>query len=68
MSTLEFYAERAAQCRSEAESSALDNVRERNFNAALAWEAMAERLHRTNAHREANAAARALTDDGPVAG
>ena len=63
MSTLEFYTERAAQCRSEAEASALDNVRERNLNAALAWDAMAERLHRTNAHREANAAARALVED-----
>lgn len=64
MSTLEFYTERAAHCRSEAEQSTLNNVRERNFNAALAWDAMAERLHRTNAHREANAAARAAAELG----
>lgn len=62
MSTLEFYAARAAQCRSDADAATLDNVRERNLNAALAWEAMADRLVRTNAHREANATARALTD------
>jgi len=62
MSTLEFYAARAAECRNDANAATLDNVRDRNLNAALAWEAMADRLVRTNAHREANAAARALTD------
>jgi hypothetical protein len=62
MSTLEFYTERAAHCRNEADQSTLHNVKERNLHAALAWEAMADRLHRTNAHREANAAARAADE------
>lgn len=58
MSTLEFYAERAAQCRREAADASLDNVKRRNLDAAAAWDAMAERMVRTNAHRDANEAAR----------
>jgi hypothetical protein len=63
MTTLEFYTERAAQCRRDADETTLDNVRERNLNAASAWDAMADRLHRTMAHKEANAAARAANDE-----
>ena len=59
MSTIQFYNDRAAQCRRDAETSTLDNVRRRNLDAADAWDAMAERLNRTNAHREANEAVRA---------
>lgn len=62
MSTLEFYAERAAQCRRDAEASTLTNVRQRNLDAAEAWDAMADRLVRTNAHREANEEARAARE------
>ncbi|WP_300973898.1 hypothetical protein [Sphingomonas sp. LHG3406-1] len=62
MSTLEFYAERAAECRRNADASTLDNVRQRNLDAASAWEAMADRLVRTNAHREANEVARAARE------
>lgn len=58
MSTLEFYAERAAQCRRDADSATLVNVRQRNLEAAEAWDAMAERITRTLAHREANEASR----------
>jgi hypothetical protein len=58
MSTLQFYAERAAQCRREAESATLENVRQRSLDAAVAWDGMAERITRTNAHREANQARR----------
>lgn len=58
MSTLEFYAERAAQCRQDAEAATLVNVRQRNLEAAEAWDAMAERMNRTIAHREANQARR----------
>ena len=58
MSTLEFYAERAAQCRRDADAASLENVKKRNLEAAMAWEAMADRLQRTNAHRDANEAAR----------
>ena len=56
MTTLEFYNERAAECRREAQSSALVNVRERCLSAALAWEAMAERIRRTDAFRADNEA------------
>lgn len=58
MSTLQFYAERAAQCRRDADEASLENVKRRNLEAAEAWEAMANRLERTNAHRDANEAAR----------
>ena len=58
MSTLQFYAERAAQCRRDADEASLENVKRRNLEAAEAWEAMADRLERTNAHRDANEAAR----------
>jgi hypothetical protein len=58
MSTLQFYAERAAECRRDADAASLENVKKRNLEAAIAWEAMADRLERTNAHRDANEAAR----------
>lgn len=58
MPTLQFYSERAAQCRREAESATLANVRQRHLDAAEAWDGMAERITRTNAHREANLARR----------
>jgi hypothetical protein len=58
MSTLQFYAERAAQCRREADAATLENVRQRSLDAATAWDGMAERITRTNAHREANQASR----------
>ena len=56
ISTLEFYNERAAACRAEAESSNLLNVRERCLSAALAWESMADRLRRTQTYRVEDAA------------
>lgn len=62
MSTLQFYAERAADCRKQAEAASLENVRARQLEAAEAWEAMADRLTRTNAHREANEVARAARE------
>jgi hypothetical protein len=58
MSTLQFYAERAAECRRDADAASLENVKQRNLDAAIAWEAMADRMTRTNAHRDANEAAR----------
>ncbi len=58
MSTLQFYAERAAECRRDADAARLENVKKRNLEAAIAWDAMADRLERTNAHRDANEAAR----------
>ena len=42
----------------DAAAASLENVKRRNLEAAEAWEAMADRLERTNAHRDANEAAR----------
>ena len=58
MSTLQFYHERAAECRRDADKATLENVRRRHLDAAVAWDGMAERINRTNAHREANLARR----------
>ena len=60
MSTIHFYEERAAECRREAEAATLANVRQRHLDAATAWDGMAERIARTNAHREVNQARRDL--------
>ena len=62
MSTKVFYNERAADCRRDAAAASLENVRQRNLDAATAWDAMAERLSRTEAHREANLAKRVVQD------
>lgn len=60
----EFYAERAADARRDADAATLANVRERCLRAADAWEAMAVRSARTVRRRAevdaAKAAARAL--------
>ena len=56
MSTLEFYNERAAQCRAEAEGTSLVNVRDRCLSAAVAWEGMADRIRQTQTYRVADAA------------
>ncbi len=62
MSTLEFYAERAAQCRSEADAAALPNVRERCLGAAEAWENMASRARKLQGFRADRAAEKAAQD------
>ena len=56
MSTLQFYNERAADCRREADASSLVNVRERCLSAALAWDQMADRVRRTESFRAQDAA------------
>lgn len=51
------YRDNAAKCRADADSSTLDNVRDRNLRAEAAWLAMADRQERTDtarAEREAN--------------
>ena len=58
MSTLEFYNERAAECRRDADSATLENVRQRNTTAADAWDAMAVRVRRAQEQREVNEAAK----------
>ena len=49
---LQFYLDRAAEARNEAEAAILDNVRERCLRAAVAWEKMAARAAWTDAARE----------------
>lgn len=56
MSTLEFYNERAAQCRAEADGTKLVNVRDRCLSAASAWDNMADRVRRTQTYRVEDAA------------
>ncbi|MGE5564164.1 MAG: hypothetical protein ACM3ZV_12800 [Bacillota bacterium] len=56
MSTLEFYNQRAAQCRAEAAATRLVNVRDRCLSAASAWDDMADRVRRTQAYRLEDAA------------
>jgi hypothetical protein len=62
MSTLDFYNERAAECRRDADKATLENVRQRNLQAAIAWDGMAERITRTIAHREANQVGRDMLE------
>ena len=59
MSTIEFYNERAAQCRAEAAGSNLLNVRNRCLTAAVAWEEMADRVRRTQTFRAEDAVRKA---------
>lgn len=55
MSTLDFYLERAAQCRRDAEGTELLNVKARSLSAAEAWDAMAARLRKTQVYRDGDA-------------
>ena len=72
MSTLEFYAERAAQCRREADAANLPNVKSQCIGAAEAWESMASRArklqgYRANLAAEKAAVVAAAEDDGLLA-
>ncbi|WP_447755752.1 hypothetical protein [Sphingopyxis fribergensis] len=50
---LDFYLSQAEKCRTEAAASLLTQVRDRNMRAAAAWQAMADKLTRTeNARAE----------------
>jgi hypothetical protein len=59
MSTIEFYNQRAAECRAQADGSKLSNVRERCLSAASAWDSMADRVRRTETYRVEDAARKA---------
>lgn len=59
MSTREFYHARAAECARDAESTRLDNVRERCLRAEQAWLGMAARIERSDALRAKAAAEKA---------
>jgi hypothetical protein len=58
MATLEMYIERAAECREEAASATLAQVRDRALRSAAAWESMAEQIRVTEVYQRANQAAR----------
>ncbi|MBV8686233.1 MAG: hypothetical protein JOZ90_09370 [Alphaproteobacteria bacterium] len=58
-SQLDFYRTRATEARTDADSATLDNVRDRCLRAAAAWEAMAARAERSDAHRARAEAAKA---------
>jgi hypothetical protein len=51
MNQLDFYRERAAAARREADAAGLQNVRERCLRAATAWDEMASRAARTEKMR-----------------
>lgn len=51
MNQLDFYRERAAAARRDAEAATLQNVRERCLRAAVAWDEMAARAARTERMR-----------------
>jgi len=59
MPTLQFYSERAADCRREAGATELVSVRARYLSAASAWDEMADRVRRTELYREEDAARKA---------
>ena len=51
MSDAPLFRARAEECRTQAEESSLQNVKERCLRAAAAWEAMAARARRTDTMR-----------------
>ena len=56
----EFYLERAAAARRDANEATLANVRERSLRAAAAWEEMAARAARTERMRAETEAKKAM--------
>ena len=65
----EFYLERAAAARRDANEATLANVRDRSLRAAAAWEEMAARAARTErmrAETEAKKAMEAAAAQAPV--
>ena len=66
----QFYVDRAADARRDAEAATLDNVRDRCLRAAAAWDDMASRVARTErmrAETEAKKAAEALAAEAVAA-
>jgi hypothetical protein len=59
MTDKETYLTRAAEARKDADSTTLDNVRERCLRSAAAWTEMAERAERTERMRATLAADKA---------
>jgi hypothetical protein len=54
MTPLEFYTERAAECRLQAAATRLINVRDRNLASATAWDKLADRVRETDVFRSEN--------------
>ena len=52
---LQFYRDRAAQARADADSATLGNVRDRCLRAEAAWTEMADRIVRTEKMRSERA-------------
>ncbi len=55
----DFYRERAADARADADAASLDNVRDRCLRAAAAWQVMADRAVRTARMRDRREAEKA---------
>jgi hypothetical protein len=51
MTVLQTYIDRAAECRREADTATLANVRDRCLGSALAWESMADRAEESEIYR-----------------
>ena len=62
----ETFAQRAAECREQADAASLANVRERCLRAEAAWTVMAERSRRTEAARDVREAASASAAQAAV--
>ncbi len=60
---LDFYLSQAEKCRAEAEASILTQVRDRNIRAAAAWQAMADKLARTETARAEKSLANSPAND-----
>jgi hypothetical protein len=63
----DFYLERAAEARRDAEATPLQNVRDRCLRAAEAWEQMAARVERTGRMRAETEARKAAMNELQVA-
>ena len=64
----DFYVARAAEARADAAAATLDNVRDRCLRAAMAWEAMAARAHRSDVFRAKQEAEKVLAEPVAISG
>jgi len=62
MSDAPLFRARAEECRTQADETSLQNVKERCLRAAAAWMAMAERGERADAMRAAHEKSRSVHD------
>ena len=57
---LQFYLDRVAQARADADAATLDNVRDRCLRSEAAWKQLADRAAKTEQMRSAQEAAKAV--------